>query len=330
MIDLTTKYAGLTLRNPIIIGSSGLTSSVKKIKELEENGAGAVVLKSIFEEEITNEYESIILEYEKQGYAAEKIDYLDIHIKKEKLENYLQLISDTKKEVFIPVIASINCKSSHEWTYFARKFQNAGADALEINMFILPKDFNKSETEIEKIYFDVVQKILKEVTIPVTLKISHYFTNIGAMIKNLSESGIAGLVLFNRFYNPDIDTDKLEITTSNIFSSPEDIAMSLRWIAIMHKKVKCDLAASTGIHSGNDVIKQILAGASAVQIVSSIYKKGVHQISDIIKEMDIWMKSKGFDSIKEFKGVLSQDKSNNPELFERVQFMRYFSGKTVL
>lgn len=327
MADLTTKYLGLTLRNPIIVGSSGLTNSAKKIKELEEHGAGAVVLKSIFEEEITNEYESILKESEILGYSEDKLDYLDYQIRQEKLDKYLKLISEAKKESFIPIIASINCKSSHEWIYFAKKFQEAGADALEINMFVLPTDFEKTENEIQKIYFDIIQKLLKEVSIPISLKISHYFTNLGAIIKKLSETGIAGLTLFNRFYSPDFDVDKLEVTAGNVLSSPEEITMSLRWIAMMSKKVNCDLAASTGVHSGKDAVKQILAGASAVQIVSTLYKNGTFQIHEIVQELKRWMKAKGFERIDDFKAKMSQDKSNNPEIYERVQFMKYFSGK---
>ncbi|MBM3435888.1 MAG: diguanylate cyclase, partial [Bacteroidetes bacterium] len=209
MTDLTTKYLGLTLRNPIIVGSSGLTSSIGKMKKLEENGAGAVVLKSIFEEEILHEYDKIVAEEAPKRYKDEYLDYLDYRIRAENLENYGNLITDAKKALRIPVIASVNCSSRHEWINFATNMQDAGADALEVNMFSLPTDFNKTAEQVEKEYREIISRLKFNLTIPVALKISYYFTNLASTIVNLSASGTDGLVLFNRFYSPNIDIEKI-------------------------------------------------------------------------------------------------------------------------
>jgi len=278
MVDLSTQYLGITLKNPVIAGSSGLTNSIKSIQELEKNGAAAVVLKSIFEEEIAFEYDDILKEASEEGINLDQFDYYDFHIKGEKLDRYTTLISESKKAVSIPVIASINCVYSHEWTSFAKQLQSAGADALELNMFFLPTEFGRTSEEKEKAYFQIIEKVQKEVTIPIALKISYYFSNLGPMIQKLSETGIAGLVLFNRFYSPDFDIDKMQVVSSNVFSSPSDLTISLRWIAIMAERVKCDLAASTGVHDGVALIKQLLAGADAVQVASTLYQNGKGRI----------------------------------------------------
>ena len=327
MVDLSTQYLGMKLKNPVIAGSSGLTNSVKSIQDLEESGAGAVVLKSIFEEEIAFEYEDILKEASDEGVNLDQFDYYDFHIKGEKLDKYTTLIQESKKAVSIPVIASINCVYSHEWTSFAKQLQTAGADALELNMFFLPSEFDRTTEEKEKAYFQIIEKVQKEVTIPIALKISHYFSNLGPMIQKLSETGIGGLVLFNRFYSPDFDIDKMEVVPSNVFSSPSDLPTSLRWIAIMAERVSCDLAASTGVHDGTALIKQILAGADAVQVASTLYKNGKGQIAEMIKTLEAWMDEKSYSSLSDFRGKMSQAKSSNPAAYERVQFMKYFGGK---
>ncbi|MCP4629131.1 MAG: dihydroorotate dehydrogenase-like protein [bacterium] len=326
-MDLSTQYLGLKLKNPVIAGSSGLTNSVKSIQDLEESGAGAVVLKSIFEEEIAFEYEDILKEASEEGVNLDQFDYYDFHIKGEKLDKYTTLIEESKKSVSIPVIASINCVYSHEWTSFAKQLQTAGADALELNMFFLPSEFDRTSEEKEKAYFQIIEKVQKEVSIPIALKISYYFSNLGPMIQQLSETGIAGLVLFNRFYSPDFDIDKMEVVSSNVFSAPSDLPTSLRWIAIMAERVSCDLAASTGVHDGTALIKQILAGAKAVQVASTLYKNGKGQIAGMLKTLEDWMGQKSFNKLDDFRGKMSQAKSSNPAAYERVQFMKYFGGK---
>ena len=329
MADLTTKYLGITLSNPIIVASSGLTDSVEKIKELEKNGAGAVVLKSLFEEQIIREANHKLKMAESNNFMyaehSETFDYIDLHVKEEQLNNYLELISNAKKEVQIPIIASVNCISSQEWTSFARDIEKAGADALELNIFIMPFNLEKSSKDIEKEYFKILELVSKEVSIPIAVKISPYFANLGKVISKLVDKGAKGVVLFNRFASPDIDIDNMKVTAAKIFSTPEEMHNSLRWIGILAKRIKSDLVASTGVHDGNAVIKLILAGASAVQVASAIYEHGPEYIVEMKKQIDNWMDQKGIHYIDSFKGKLSQEKSENPEVFERIQFMKYFS-----
>jgi dihydroorotate dehydrogenase (fumarate) len=336
MVDLSTKYLGITLKNPIIVGSSGLTSSAEKIKDLEKNGAGAVVLKSIFEEEISFEYADFIktgatgyndkyFDYEGRKNPIEYYDYI---LREENLRKYVDLIKESKKAVSIPVIASINCYfDSAEWIPYARIIEQAGADALELNMFFPPTDFSRTKKDKEELYFQLVKKIRENITIPISLKISYYFTDLALMIQKLSNTGINGLVLFNRFFSPDININKLEIVSSNVFSTPSELSVSLKWIAIMANKVGCDLAASTGVHDGEAVIKQILAGADVVQVVSCLYKNGPEYLEKLLERLESWMSARGYKNLSDFKGKLSQAKSTDPSIYDRVQFMRYYGGK---
>jgi dihydroorotate dehydrogenase (fumarate) len=328
MLDLTTNYAGFKLKNPIIVGSSGLTETVASLKDLEKRGAGAIVLKSLFEEEIIREMEESQKQMNAPSHLYPEIyDFFDMTQIEDSVTKYLNLIREAKKEVSIPIFASVNCVSSDEWTYFAKRVQDAGADGLELNLFVLPSDFNRTGVENEKLYFQIIEKVKKEITIPLVIKISYYFSNLGAMIQKLSETGISGLVLFNRFFSPDIDLDTMKIVPANIFSSQAELTTSLRWIAIMADRVKCDLAASTGVHDGRDVIKQILAGAKAVHIASALYKNGSSYIENMLKDITDWMEDNNYKSLNEFMGKMSQAKTINPAAYERVQFMKHFSGK---
>lgn len=328
MANLTVNYMGLTLRNPIIAASSGLTNSISDIKEFEEMGAGAIVLKSIFEEEIRREMKKDLNKMKQADFLyPETMDYYDDYASDDSLTNYLKLISDAKKAVQIPIIASINCVTAEKWPYYAQNLQDAGVDAIELNVFVMPSDFNKSVEENEKVYFDIINEVKKYVKIPVALKISYYSANLGAFIQKLSNTGIDALVLFNRFYSPDIDINNFEVISTNVFSSPSEISISLRWIAIMSGRVGCDLSATTGIHDGAGVIKQLLAGANTVQVASSFYKNGKYQLSKMLNEIAEWMNQKGYKSIDEFRGKMSQEKAVNPAAYERMQFMKYFAGK---
>ncbi|MFP4542772.1 MAG: dihydroorotate dehydrogenase-like protein [Candidatus Kapaibacterium sp.] len=331
MADLTTKYMGLELKNPIIAGSSGMTDSVQNIRELERQGAAAVVIKSLFEEEIIMELNKTTYQTQRPGTLYPEIfDFFDLSEVEDTVTRYLRLIEDAKKEVEIPVIASVNCVTAREWTTFSKRFEEAGADALELNVFILPSDLNRSGEENEKVYFDVIEKVKNEVSIPVSLKISYYFSNLAQMIKKLSETGIDGLVLFNRFYSPDFDItnpNNIKIVPANIFSTPEELSTSLRWIAIMSQRSGCDLCASTGIHDGTAVIKQIIAGAQAVQVASTLYKNSKHRIQTMLDEVKSWMREHEYNSLNEFRGIMSQEKSADPAAFERAQFMKHFSEK---
>jgi dihydroorotate dehydrogenase (fumarate) len=327
-MDLRTSYLGFTLQNPIIVGSCGYTYSVKDVKSLVENGAAAIVLKSIFEEEIVWEMESNLAQMQRPMTIYPEIyDFFDLETIEDSVTKYLNLISECKKEVDVPIIASVNCISSHEWVPFARRIEEAGADALELNIFIMPSDLNRTSQENEKMYFEIIDSVVSVAKIPVAVKLSYYFTNLASMIKQISERGVKGIVLFNRFFEPDFDLDTFTVVPTNVLSSPSDLGKSLRWIAIMSERVNCDLCASTGVHDGKAVIKQILAGAKAVQIASAIYRKGPRVIGEMLEEIKNWMNEKGFNSLDDFRGRMSQSRSLNPAAYERAQFMHYFSEK---
>ena len=326
MVNLETTYMGLRLKNPLIVGSSGLTNSVENIIEIERKGAAAVVLKSLFEEQIIYAAHKTYMQDETANIYPEADDYIRHYTRENDVNKYLTLIREVKEKVKIPVIASINCISGAEWLSFAKSIEEAGADGIELNVFILPSDPEKSGEQNEAVYFDVANKVLKTVSIPVSLKISYYFSSLAQTVTKLSWTGIKGLVLFNRFFSPDIDIENFEIKTSNVFSSPSDLALSLRWIAMMSSHVKCDLAASTGVHNGQALIKQLLAGAQVVQIASVLYKKGFKEIESMIEDLGNWMERKNFTQIEQFRGKMSIDEAKNPAAWERVQFMKHFSG----
>lgn len=326
MADLKTNYLGKEIDNPIIIASSGLTESPEKIKELEDNGAAAVVLKSIFEEEILLAYNADLDHAIAEGsYNPDRFDHYDLHIKQENIKNYFKLIEDSKKTVNIPIVASINCVSAYEWPAFAKHFEEAGADGLELNIFIMPSDLKHDSATNEKKYFEIIRKVQENISIPISVKISYYFSSLAKTIHQLSDTGISSLVLFNRFHSPDINIENQEVVMTNILSSPADLRLSLRWIGMMADRAKCDLIASTGIHSSEAVIKQLLAGAKAIQMASAIYKYGAPFIGKMLGEIEAWMNQKGYKSINNFNGKLSQTGIEEPDLYERAQFMKYFS-----
>jgi dihydroorotate dehydrogenase (fumarate) len=323
-MDLSVKHLGLTLKNPIIVGSSGLTSSVSKIKSLEKAGAAAVVLKSIFEEQIEQENWSQQVK-NKQPYV-EALDYIETYSNDKSFTKYLQLIKDAKKEVNIPIIASINCISEGSWIEYAKKIEEAGADALELNVAILPSDIEVDSTDNEKSYFNITEKVKKAVNIPISLKMSNYSAGLAKLITELSWTGnVDSFVLFNRYFRPDIDIDTLEIKSQAYFSTSDDIIESLRWVLILSKKLKKEIVANTGIHTGKDVIKQLLAGATAVQVVSEIYQNGEGQISSMLKELETWMELNKHSCIDDFRGKLHQNEDSSKG-FERIQFMKYYGG----
>ena len=308
-------------------------------------GAGAVVLKSIFEEQIKFETKEFLESDNQQMkswqeafdgivsktefYHDEAYNYLTSYAQEHTLNQYLSLISEAKKAIDIPVIASINCSTQYDWEYFTKRIQDAGADALELNVYLLPSDFGKSGDENEKVYFEIIENVKKYVSIPVSLKIGYYFSSLAKTALALSETGIAGLTLFNRPYNPDIDIDELQINASNMFSTEAEYSHTLRWVALLSGKLKCNIAASTGIHNHQTVIKQLLAGADAVQLVSVFYKHHGHHfdvLKDILTGLEGWMKQHNYNSIADFKGLLSSKNVHNPASYERVQFLRLFSS----
>ena len=327
MTDIETTWMGIKLRNPVIAGSSGLTNSLDNIMELERNGVGGVVLKSLFEEQIRHKIRAAVESGNSDVYYPEAEDYIRAYTQGNAETIYLDLIRNAKQAVKIPIIASINCLSdSDEWISYAQKIESAGADGLELNVFVLPSDMNRKGEENEKVYFKIAEKVTKSVGLPVSLKIGYYFSGLAEFVKRLSWTDIKSITLFNRSFSPDIDIENMEVKSSFVFSSPSDIALSLRWIAMLSPHIKCEIAASSGVHDGEAVIKQLLAGAQVVQVASVLYKKGFKEISSMLDTLTEWMKRKNFDTIEEFRGKLSIENFDNPAVYERVQFMKHFSG----
>jgi len=325
MPDLSTSYLGLQLKNPIIVGSSGLTDSVEKIKNLEDLGAAAVVLKSLFEEEIIMEMEETIYSMTNRHFVfPETMDYLETVVKEDILASYLELITEAKKTVEIPIIASINCVSSQKWTYFAKEIEKAGADALELNLFFLPSDNQRGEKEMMEATFDIIRKVKGIIQIPVALKISAFQSNLIRYVEHIDQVGIEGIVLFNRSWMPDIDINQLVISSGFVLSSHSDLGNTLRWVSMASGRVNCDIAASTGVHDGAGLIKLLLAGAHVCEIVSTLYINDLAQIRKMTDELSKWMETHEFNTIDEFRGRLSQANSGNPAAWERVQFMKHF------
>jgi dihydroorotate dehydrogenase (fumarate) len=323
MHKLTSSYLGLTLKSPVIVSSSRLTSNIDNLKSAEENGAGAVVLKSLFEEQIMYHINQLPL---KEGFP-EADDYISAYARSHSVDEYLNLIRQAKKELSIPVIASINCFSPGNWTDFSAKISDAGADALEMNAFFMPLDRKMSSSEAEKAYLGLVERVVEKLTIPVAMKIGTRFSNVLHMIDQFYARGVKGVVMFNRFYEPDIDIRRMQIVPAQIFSSSEEKRYVLRWIAMASAQgIRIDISASTGVKSGEDVIKYLLAGADTVQVCSVLYEKGLSYLTELNSELTKWMTERDYKTIGEFKGKLNWKNTEKPVVFERTQFMKYFSS----
>ncbi len=321
-MDLSTKYMGLSLKNPVVVSSSKLTDNIDNIRACAAAGASAVVLKSLFEEQIIAQTKAKLQRNDMYFWYPEASDFVLEISKGSGVNEYLKLISDAKKAVDVPIFASINCVSPVEWTKFAAKIEEAGADGLELNIAIFPFDRKVSSQQIEDTYITILKEVKKNTNIPVAVKIGPYFTNTMAMAYRLAEAGADGLVLFNRFYNPDVDIASMKVVSDNIFSSPEEKAIPLRWIALLSADgIPCDLAASTGIHYSIGVVKQLLAGAAVTQICTSVYQNGIAYISEIVSGLEEWMRKHNYRTIKEFKGLVNKE-AENTAAFERIQYMK--------
>ena len=323
MIDLKTQYAGLTLRNPIIVGSSGLTNNAERNKEFEKAGAGAIVLKSLFEEQIEAQSDALMQD---QDYP-EAMDYIRGYVKANQINDYLNLIRESKQLCTIPIIASVNCYKADAWTDFARQIEEAGADALELNVFFMETDLQRV-TDVEQLYARIIRDVKKSVSIPVIIKLGKNFSNIPALVHTLKVNGADAVTMFNRFYQPDIDINSLQIVSGNVFSSHSDLSETLRWTAIVSGKVPgIDISCSTGVHDWEDVIKCLLAGASTVQMCSALYTHGGEIIAQILTCIEEWIHQVLYESVSQFRGKLSYANIPNPSLYERSQFMKYFANR---
>lgn len=325
-MDLTSSFMGVTIANPVVVSSSGLTANVESIKQLEEYGAGAVVLKSLFEEQIVTDKTLLERQDDMYYWFPEAVNFLDTFTTDEGISDYLKLIEDTKKAVSIPVFASINCISPEKWPEIAASLENSGADGLELNVFSSLADINMTGYQIEETFMDIIHEVKKNIRLPIAVKMGSHFTNLHRMLFKISNMDVNSLVLFNRDFRPDIDIANLRVVSDNVFSSPEEITLSLRWIALLHQKVGVELIGASGIHDAVGIIKQILAGATSVQVCSTLYKNGNHYVTTLLNDLREWMDSKGYPDLKSFRGLVGDNELNAPA-FERVQFMRKTAGK---
>ena len=325
-MDLSVNYMGLKLRNPLIVSSSRITSSVEDIKKCCDYGAGAIVLKSLFEEQFLADSGKLMDMDDKYFWYPEAVEFINQHSKEHGIKGYLKLIGDAKKQSDVPIIASVNCVTGSEWPKFSSQLVEAGADGIELNIFIVPKSEGINSKELEDLYLEIVHEVRKHVKVPIAVKIGPFFTNGFQMVKRLSDAGVNGIVVFNRFYRPDIDIDAEEITRPNYLSCPQEMGQPLRWVSLFAKRVSCDIAGNTGIHDGNGMIKMLLAGAAAVQVCSTLYINGLGYIDTMVTDLKRWMSWKGYEKIDDFKGKLTKH-HENIAAFERVQFLKQALGE---
>lgn len=324
-MDLTTRYMGLELRSPLIVGAAApLTEDVGNLKRMEDAGAAAVVLHSLFEEQIRKDSLELHhhLEYGTHSFA-EALTYFPepdfFHVGP---EAYLEHIRRAKSSVDIPIIASLNGSTTGGWIDYARQIEQAGADALELNIYNIPTDIDLPGFALEQQYVEVVSTVRAAVNIPVAVKLSPYFSNMANMAKRLSEAGANGLVLFNRFYQPDIDVDELEVRPHVLLSTPQNMRLPMRWIAILYHRVNVDFAATSGVHRATDVVRMCMAGAKATQMVSVLLRHGIEYLRSIHLDLVQWLEEHEYESIQQLQGTMSQQNCPDPHEFERAQYMK--------
>ncbi len=327
-MDLTTKYLGLKLRSPLVVSASPMSEDIDNIKRMEDAGAAAVVLYSLFEEQLRQDRLELNQNMQQGTDSfAEALTYFpepdDFRLGP---EEYLKHISAAKKATRVPIIASLNGSSEGGWTEYAKKIQQAGADAIELNIYYIPTDMNLTGTEVEMTYLDILKAVKANVTIPVAVKLSPFFSNFANMAKRLDQAGANGLVLFNRFYQPDIELESLEVKPNILLSTPMAMRVPLRWIALLHNRVKASLAATSGIHRASDVLKMLMAGADVTMLCSTIIRHGIPQIAIIERDLAAWLTEHEYESVSQLKGSLSQEKCAEPAAFERAQYMKALTG----
>ncbi|MEW6509008.1 MAG: dihydroorotate dehydrogenase-like protein [Bacteroidota bacterium] len=323
-MDLSTTYMGLKLKNPIVPASSPLSQSIDNVKKMEDSGAAAVVVYSLFEEQITHESGELdhYLSYGTESYA-EALSYFPEpqHFYLTPYQ-YLDHIASIKKTVDIPIIGSLNGVSTGGWVKYAKNIEQAGADALELNIYYIAANPSLTGSQIETMYVDVLTEVKKNIKIPVAIKLSPFFTSMSNMAKRLDNAGADALVLFNRFYQPDFDLEKLEVIPNLVLSTNWEMRLPLRWIAILYNNVKASLGATSGIHNHEDVIKIMMAGGDVAMMASELLVKGIGRINEILSSMKEWMEKNEYDSISMMKGSMSQKKIAQPAAFERANYMK--------
>ena len=330
-MDLTTNYLGLRLRTPLVVAASPLSEEIDNIKRMEDAGASAVVLYSLFEEQLRQDRVELHHHLEHGTFSfPEALTYFpDSDHYQLGPEEYLAHIAKAKKAVRIPIIANLNGSSAGGWTDYAKLIQQAGADAVELNIYYIPTDFKLTGAEVEQTYLDILKAVKSEVTIPVAVKLSPFFSNFANMAARLDETGANGLVLFNRFYQPDIELDTLEVRPNILLSTPMAMRVPLRWIAILYDHVRASLAATSGIHRGSDVLKVLMAGADVAMLCSVLIRHGVQHLKVVEGDLTAWMEEHEYVSVQQLRGSLSQKNCADPSEFERAQYMRALSSYPV-
>jgi dihydroorotate dehydrogenase (fumarate) len=328
-IDLSTTYLGLKLKSPLVASSSPMCREVSNVRRLEDAGASAVVLHSLFEEQIdidSDELDRFITEGSDVSAESTASHYPDLLYKVMGPEAYLMHIAKCKQAVKIPIIASLNGTTAGGWLEYAREMQQAGADALELNIYHIPADPDVSGERVEEQYIELVHAVKNEVTIPVAVKLGPYFSSMANMAKRLDGAGADGLVLFNRFYQPDFDLEALEVVPNLILSNSHELLLRLHWIAVIYGNVKADLALTGGVHSATDVVKSMMAGAKVAMMTSALLKRGITFLDTIATELLVWMGEHEYDSIKQMQGSMSRNAVPQPTAFERANYMKVLSS----
>ena len=327
-MNLTTKYLGLTLRTPLVVAASPLSEELDHIKQMEDAGAAAVVLHSLFEEELRQDRLELNQNLEQGSFSSpEALTYFPEPEQFELgPEGYLRHIAEAKQAVKIPVIASLNGSSHGGWTDYAYQIEQAGADALELNIYSIPTQLDVPGSEVEKRYLDIVRTVKAAVTIPVTVKLSPFFSNFANMAMELNKAGADGLVLFNRFYQPDIHLENMEVSPNLLLSTPMAMRLPMRWIAILRGRIACSLAATSGVHRASDALKMLAVGADVTMLCSVLMRHGIKHLAVIERDMLEWLVDHEYDSVEQLKGSMSQDNCPDPEKFERAQYYRVLSS----
>ena len=324
MVDLTTKYMGLSLKNPLVPSASPLSSSVDNIKRMEDAGAAAVVLHSLFEEQIEFNAEALahFLERGTESYAEALTYFPPFEEYRREPDEYVELIREAKEAVDIPIIPSLNGVSPGGWTGYAKRFEEAGADAVELNVYFIPTSFGLMSYDIEDLYVKLLKDVKRHVSIPVAVKLSPYFSAMPHVASMLDAEGADALVLFNRFYQPDIDIEELEVTPNLQLSTPVEMRLPMRWIAILYGKLDCSMALTSGIHSSEDIIKAMMVGADIANLCSILLKQGIGQIGHLLEGVTTWMEEHEYESIEQMKGSMSHKSVPEPAAFERANYMK--------
>jgi len=328
MVDLSTKYMGMTLKNPLVPSASPLSSNADNIKRMEDAGAAAVVLHSLFEEQIEYEAEALahFLERGTESYA-EALTYFPPHDEfRREPDEYVELIREAKEAVDIPIIPSLNGVSLGGWTGYAKRFEEAGADAIELNVYFIPTNFHLMSYDVEDLYVKLLKEVKRHVSIPVAMKLSPYFSALPQVASMLDAEGANGLVLFNRFYQPDIDIEELEVTPNLQLSTPVEMRLPMRWIAILYGHVDCSMALTSGIHSSEDIIKAVMVGADVANVCSVLLRQGIDHIRPLLQGVTTWMDEHEYESIEQMKGSMSHKSVKEPAAFERANYMKVLNS----